>query len=61
MKFRPIILFIGLGLILAVFGLAQGLMVRHPSAPLFLLIGVVGLVLAIYGTIRAFRGNPPTE
>lgn len=39
------------GLIVAVFGLAQGLMVKHPTAPLWLLIGVAGIALTIYGTV----------
>lgn len=54
-------LLVVLGLILAVFGLAQGLIVRHPSAPIFLLIGIAGLALVIYGTVRMIRRGPPAK
>ena len=53
-------LMVGVGLVLAVFGLAQGLMVRHPSSPIFLLIGVVGVALVIYGASRLSRRSHPT-
>lgn len=54
-------LLVVLGLIAAVFGLAQGLMVRHPSAPVFLLVGVAGLALVIYGAVRMSKSGPPAK
>lgn len=48
MKFMVMI---WVGVLMAVFGLAQGLMVQHPSSPLFVLAGGVGIVLVISGII----------